>query len=233
VTYYSVPFQLAERSTIIPSALTSALFPRFASVSQHEEQRLANDGLRALVVVMTPLVAAGILFMEPFLAWWISPAFAQQSARLGQIVLLGFWANGLAVIPYAQLQARSRPDLVAKCHLGETLPYFGLLYMGLKTFGMAGAATAFSVRVFVDFALLAGLAGILRPSLRMLCTPALLLAAAFLIATQSNPARPEWIMLVVIHLLIMLAWAWRKAPDFLKDVAISRLKPFTRFLAKP
>jgi O-antigen/teichoic acid export membrane protein len=233
VTHYSVPFQLAERSTIIPSALTSALFPRFASAPQHEEQRLANDGLRALVVVMTPLVAAGILFMEPFLAWWISPAFAQQSARLGQIVLLGFWANGLAVIPYAQLQARSRPDLVAKCHLGETLPYFGLLYMGLKTFGMAGAATAFSVRVFVDFALLAGLAGILRPSLRMLCTPALLLAAAFLIATQSNPARPEWIMLVVIHLLIMLAWAWRKAPDFLKDVAISRLKPFTRFLAKP
>ncbi|MEQ1592327.1 MAG: flippase [Thiobacillaceae bacterium] len=232
VTYYSVPFQLAERSTIIPSALTSALFPRFTSASQHEEQRLANDGLRALVLVMTPLVAVGILFMEPFLAWWVSPYFSQQSARLGQIILLGFWANGLATIPYAQLQARGRPDLVAKCHLGETLPYFGLLYLGLKTFGMAGAATAFSFRVFVDFALLAGLVGILRPSLRMLFTPALLLAAAFLIATQSNPARPTWIVLIVIHLLIMLIWAWCNTPGSLKEIAFARLKPFTNFREK-
>ena len=233
VTYYSVPFQLAERSTIIPSALTSALFPRFASASRDEEQRLANEGLRALVVVMTPLVTTGIIFMEPFLAWWISPAFAQQSARLGQIILLGFWVNGLAIIPYAQLQARGRPDLVAKCHLGETLPYFGLLYIGLKSFGMAGAATVFSMRVFVDFVLLAGLAGVLQPVLRMLFTPAILLAAAFTIATLSNPVRSVWIMLVVIHLLIMLSWAWRNAPGSLKEVAISRLKPFANFPEKP
>jgi O-antigen/teichoic acid export membrane protein len=223
VTYYTVPFQLAERSTIIASALTSALFPRLASATRPEEQRLAHEGLRVLVVVMTPLVVLGILFMQPFLSWWISPAFARQSAGIGQIILLGFWANSFASIPYAQLQARGRPDLVAKCHLGELLPYFGLLYLGLGTFGMVGAAVVFSVRVLVDFALLAGFSGILYRSLRMLLTPTLLLAAAFLIAMQDGPARPEWLLLVAVHLTIVMIWAWREAPNSLKKLAFARL----------
>ncbi|MHB8938525.1 MAG: flippase [Thiobacillus sp.] len=233
VTYYTVPFQLGERSTFISGALSSALFPRFAAATLQEEQRLAHEGLRTLVVVMTPLVAAGILFMEPFLAWWIAPAFAQQSARVGQVILLGFWANNFATIPYAQLQARGRPDLVAKCHLAEVLPYFGLLYLGLSTLGMIGAAVAFSLRALVDFALLAGLSGILRLSLRSLLTPALLLGAAFWIATQSSPGQPVWFALVAVNLLITMTWAWRQAPATLREFVFARLKPLAAFQTKP
>jgi len=233
VTYYTVPFQLAERSTIIASALTSALFPRFAAATRHEEQRLAHEGLRVLVVVMTPLVAVGILFMEPFLAWWIAPDFAQQSARVGQIVLLGFWANSIAFIPYTQLQARGRPDLVAKCHVVEALPYFGLLYLGLGTFGMIGAAAAFSLRVIADFALLAGFAGILSRSLRALFVPAMMLAAALLIATQSTPGRSAWFLLVAVHLSILMIWAWRVAPGSLREFVFSSLRSLGNFMAKP
>lgn len=225
VTYYTVPFQLGERSTVVSSALTSALFPRFASTTLHEEQRLAHEGLRVLVVIVTPLAALGILFMETFLSWWISPLFAEQSTRVGQLVVLGFWANSLAIVPYAQLQARGRPDLVAKCHLGEVVPYFGFLYLGLSIFGMVGAAVAFSLRVLVDFALLAGLAGMLQRSLRMLLAPALLLAAAVLVATQSSPDRFEWYPLVFVHLLITVVWGWRTAPDSLRKLPFSRLKP--------
>lgn len=220
VSYYTVPFQLGERSTIISSSLTSALFPRFAAATPEEEKRLAHEGLRSLIVVMTPLVAAGVLLVEPFLAWWITPAFAEQSATVGQIILLGFWVNGLALVPYAQLQARGRPDLVAKCHLGEALPYFGLLYLGLHTLGLVGAAAAFSLRVLVDFWLLASLSGMLRLSLRVLLLPSALLTAAFLIATLGHPGRPEWFALVVLHLLITLAWAWRQAPPSLRRLAL-------------
>lgn len=219
VTFYTVPFQLAERSTIISSALTSALFPRFAAVKQQEERRLACEGLRALVVFMTPLVVAGILFLEPFLTWWIAPAFAQQSTLIGQIILLGFWVNSFARIPYAQLQARGRPDLVAKCHLGEVLPYFSMLYLGLSTFGLVGAAVAFSLRVYFDFALLSGLAGILRLSLRILLTPALLLTAAFVITTQINPGRPEWFVMVVLQLLVTMMWSWWQSSTTLEELA--------------
>lgn len=222
VAYYTIPFQLGERSTIISGALSSALFPRFASARPGEEQRLADEGLRALVVIMTPMVAAGILFMEPFLKWWITPELAERSALVGQIILFGFWVNGFAKIPYAQLQARGRPDLVAKCHLAEALPYFCLLWLGLNIFGLAGAAAAFSFRTLVDFGLLARLAGSLRSSLRMLVTPSILLAAAFSITLQIAPSRPEWFVLVALQLLVTAGWGWLRAPKHLKDYIFVR-----------
>ena len=232
VTYYTVPFQLAANSTLISGALSSALFPRLAAASPQEAHRLALEALRTLVVVITPLVAGGILLMAPFLSWWITPAFAEQSARVGQIILLGFWANSFAIIPFAQLQARGRPDLVAKCHLAEVLPYFGLLYLGLSFFGMAGAAVAFSLRTLVDFALLASLSGVLVSSIRSLLVPALVLAAAFFIATFSTPGQPAWWALVAGHLLSTALWAWGQAPTNLRAFIWTRFKPLAGFLTK-
>jgi len=219
-----VPFQLGERSTIVSAALTSALFPRFAASTPSEEQRLAQEALRTLVVMITPMVVAGILFMGPFFAWWIEPEFAQQSTLVGQTILLGFWVNGFARVPYAQLQARGRPDLVAKCHVGELLPYLALLYLGLSTIGLLGAAVAFSIRVVADFALLAGLAGIFRTAIRVLLIPVVLLAIAMLIAVQIEPSRPEWLAMVSLQLLVTMVWAWRKAPTTVKELLVSRFK---------
>ena len=213
VTHYTVPFSLAERTALLSSALTSALFPRFASLDRVAELQLAGEGLRALVLVMTPLAAVGIFFIEPFLSWWISPAFSERSALVGQILLLGYWLNSFARIPFAQLQARGRPDIVAKCHLAELLPYFALLYLGLHYLGLAGAAMAFSLRVLVDYVLLSGIAGVLRQSLRTIVLPGALVAAAGLIATQLDRGSPAWMPAVGTHLFLTFVWArWLALP---------------------
>lgn len=223
VSYYAIPFSLSERSMIVPFALNSALFPRFAAVTLREEGFLAREGQCVLVVVMTPLVVAGILLMEPFLAWWITPAFADHSAAVGQVILLGCWVKSYSLIAYAQLQARGRPDLVAKCYLIEVLPYLLILYLGLHFFGLVGAAVAYSVRVLFDFTLLSALVGTLKLSIRMLFLPVLMLTVAYLIATQSNPARSEWFVLVVAHLTITTTWAWWRSPISLKNIVFSQL----------
>ena len=233
VTYYAVPFQIGENSSVIPNALISALFPRFAANTLQGQQQLATLGLQTLVVIMTPLVAVGIMIMEPFLAWWISPNFAMQSAAVGQIILLAFWANSFSKIPYAQLQARGRPDLVAKCHLAELLPYLGLLYLGLNVIGLTGAAVAFLLRAILDLALLAGLAGTLKLIISTLPIPSILLLAAFLIAMQGNLDLPYRVMLIAAHLLITIIWAWWNAPALLKEFVLAQLKPLTKFLVKP
>ena len=232
VTYYTVPFQLAERSTIISSALSSALFPRLAAATRQEEHRLALEALRTLVVVMTPLVALGILLMEPFLSWWISPAFEQQAAGVGKIILLGFWANSFATIPSAQLQARGRPDIVAICHLIELIPYFVLLYFGLNYFGMAGAALAFSFRVAVDLMLLAGLAGILKKFIYGLLTPALFLTAVFSISTLTIPGQTTWILLVVSIFFMIATWAWHQAPVAIREFLLNHIKTPSKQIKK-
>ena len=56
VAYYTVPFQLGERSTTLSGALTSALFPRFAAVTVQEQQRLAQEGLRVLATALPPVL---------------------------------------------------------------------------------------------------------------------------------------------------------------------------------
>lgn len=221
VTYYTVPFQLAHRTTLLSGALTAALFPRFATLSRGEELRLAQESLSALVIVVTPMAAAGILLIEPFLAWWIGPELAERSAMVGQIIVLGFWVNSFARVPLAQLQARGRPNIVATCHLAELLPYFGLLYLGLHYIGLVGAAIAFSLRVLVDYVLLSGFAGILRPSTRLLALPGGLLVAAALIAIQTEPGSTDWMLFVLMYLSLLALWAWRQAPSSLKQVGLS------------
>ena len=66
VAYYTVPFQLSNRTTLIPGSLATALFPRLAGIDSSERQRLMVDALKILLVVMTPVVVVGIFFIELF-----------------------------------------------------------------------------------------------------------------------------------------------------------------------
>jgi O-antigen/teichoic acid export membrane protein len=232
VAYYTVPFQLGERSTLISNSLGSALFPRLASATQLERHHLVYEGLSTLAVIMTPLIAAGVFFMETFLTLWIDPTFALHSSLSGQILLLGFWVNGFARIVFAQLQASGRPDLVAKCHMFEVIPYFVILYLSLTQFGLFGAAMAFSLRVVFDFILLARLADILQKSLYLLLSPSLLLAASFLIASLYKMGQREWFLLVAVHLILSLTWSWRNMPDSLRELVTDRLKLLKRCFPK-
>lgn len=228
VTYYTVPFQLGERSTILSSALASAVFPRFASASKDESERLAEEGLRALAVVMTPLIAIGIVLLEPFLSMWIDSAFAERAAPIGQIVLMGFWVNGLARIPYSQLQAGGRPDLVAKTHLAELIPYFVLLYLGMTVLGLAGAALAFSMRVMADFLALSWLAGMLPMVIRSLLLPVMLLGVVLLISMQADVGSHAWYAFVVPVFMVILMWAWLQAPASIRSIIHTRLPSWCR-----
>lgn len=224
VTHYTVPFQLAERTTLLPGALATALFPRMASLDGPEGRQLAGAANRSLAVVMTPLIAVGILLFHPFLAWWLDPVFAREAGVPGQILLLGFWCNAMAYVPYALLQSAGRPDVVAKCHVVEVLPYLALLYLGLHFFGTAGAALVFSLRTLADCLLLMHFAGKLADGLRLLAPPLLLLLAAFA-ATQVLPAAMSlaWLSLAALVVAASLGWAVKNAPSALHQLVRGRL----------
>lgn len=215
VTQYTVPFQLAERSTIVPSALSSSLFPRFAKDSDHDGKQMAVTSVRLLLVLMTPVVVAAVLLANPFLSIWISAEFAGRSAVVLQVLLVGFWINGLARIPHARLQATGRPNVVAICHLVETIPYLAVLYIGLQLCDVAGAATAFALRVFADHVLLSAQAETLRPTIRLTCVGLALLGAALLLSQQSLPP-PVMTSAGLVLVALTIGWSFRQAPDVLK-----------------
>jgi O-antigen/teichoic acid export membrane protein len=192
VSHYVIPFQLAERTTTLSSALGYALFPRFAACTlEADRQQLAMHGLRVLAMWTSPFVAVGLLLAGPFLAWWISPELALQSTLVAQVLCVAFWISSLAMVPYTKLLATGRPDLVAKSHMVQLLPYVALLYAALHTWGLVGAAFAFAARVAVDFLLLSHWAGTLKVTCKLLAIPATLVVVTLGVATHAGLAE-DW-----------------------------------------
>lgn len=210
VGQYTVPFQLAEKATLLSAALNAALFPRLAAATNDaRRQELGEHAIRLLCFLITPAVAFGVLLIEPFLSWWVSAGLATVGGNAGEVLLLGFWANSLAMVPYVQLYAAERPDLVAKSHVVELLPYLALLYAGLQIGGLNGAATVFALRASVDFFVLAHLAGVLHGVVRGLFWPASALLLLLLTQTKGALLAPwPWVTGLLVC-LVLLAWCAR------------------------
>lgn len=232
VTYYTVPFQLGEHSALLPGALTSALFPRLAAAGTVEARQLATTAIRSLAVVMTPLIIIGVLLVEPFLLWWLNPEFASHAGLTAKILLLGFWINAFARVPYAQLQAAGKPAVVAKCHLAELIPYLISLYVGLHFWGLPGAAVVFGLRTLADCALLLWYSGTLRQSAEALMTPITLLLAGLAIAASLPTGSPMWSATAFGVLLLSLRWSWRTAPLEVRNLLIQVINKWSTYKRK-
>jgi len=226
VTYYTVPFQLAERSAILPIALSSALFPQLAASSVTEAKRLAAKAIHSLASIMTPLILGAVILIEPFLSIWLGPDFGSHAGTVGQILLLGFWINSFARIPYALLQATGRPDIVAKFHLVELIPYLALLFIGLHIYGLVGAAFAFGIRALVDCILLMRSTGMLQSSAKILFAPILFLLVGLTIAVVFSVGAPVWAILVTGLFTCTVFWSWQNAPDEVRIVAQAIITKF-------
>lgn len=209
VSRYVIPLQLAEKLTLLSSALNMALFPRVAALPPGAARdALGLDAVQGLTMVLTPLTALGLLLFDPFLSWWLSPDIAATSAYVGQVLLLGAWVNSLALVPFTQLQARGRPDLVAKCHLAELLPYLGLLVVALDRWGLAGAAWVYTARVTIDCVLLSWLAGQLGAMWRGAVLPGTLLMALLWAGTPQGPVHAaQWVLAAAVLGWTLLTWS--------------------------
>lgn len=213
VAAYSIPFSLIARMSIVPWGLSSALFPRFAAGTEEERRHLMGLALSAIAVAMTPFCILVIAAVGPFFTFWIGPELAAVSSPVAYLLIAGIWANSIALVPYTMLQGSGRPDIVAKIHLMEILPYWLLLGAFLLLFGLPGAALAWAVRAAVDCGLLFWRSGESPASLRVLIVPALLLLAVTICALTLKGVSRD-----LISCLLLLAsgvWSFRTMPEAL------------------
>jgi O-antigen/teichoic acid export membrane protein len=175
LTYYTIPYNFANKLAVIPGSLTRALFPRFSGHGPSEAKEMGARSVLALAGVLTPIVVVAVLTTNPFFRLWIGPTVAARCTRAGELILVGAWINGLAWVPFNLLQAQGRPDLTAKFHAAELVPFVALLWVGVHFGGVTGAALVWCLRVLADAALLLGATDILRPIfLRLLPSIALI-----------------------------------------------------------
>ncbi len=223
LTAYTIPYQLAERSSLLANALSTSLLPRLSILDDRSAIKLMSQGMISVSLYMTPAIIIGIALVEPFLGYWISSDFSNDSGLVAKILLLSFWVNSIARIPVVYLQGKGRPDLIAKCHILEILPYLILLKYGLAHFGLMGAALAFLVRVLFDLCFMAYVSNYFVDSIRIWFSPFLLIVISLTMTLISiSPVVKLSLAFIVLCLTV----------KYLKNNAPNNLISLKSFLKK-
>lgn len=157
VAYYATPQEMVTKLWVIPGALTASLFPKFSShfsVSDGCFKKLYFRSIFGLAAVLIVPVLVLSFAADSILSWWISSEFASNAAPVLVILSWGMFIGCLASIPFTALQSAGKAKLTAIFHTIE-LPFFALmLYLLIESYGLIGAALAWSLRAVLDAALL-------------------------------------------------------------------------------
>ena len=226
IARYNVGFNLAQRLTVVPAALTYALFPRLSGQLGSEAIDLTIRALRSTTVFMTIACVPAVLLARPFISVWISPDFARDAGPVAEIIVFSIWVNSLAIFPYVLLRAQGRPDLPAKFHLVEIIPFFVALWIGIQWGGLIGAALAWAFRVALDAALLFWKTRLLAQSKSQILTGFAAVLAALAAAELASGSLLVPTMLAVVAGLAAAVWGIRADPilkeRFQRFVAVVR-----------
>jgi O-antigen/teichoic acid export membrane protein len=162
VAHYAVPMNLITRTMTFPAALGRTFFPRLSSLPRDTAHQLAGRALQTLGYAYAAICAPGIILAPVFIRYWIGADFGLVSGPVAQILFFGAWVNGLSFVAYTLIQSQGRPDVTGKLHFLEVLPFLGILWVLTASFGINGAATAWTLRCVVDAFAMFWAAGISR-----------------------------------------------------------------------
>lgn len=232
VGFYVIGYNLISQMQTVPGAFARAIFPRLAELNTDDSLVRSNDAMRIMVALVTPMTIAAMFAMWPFLHLWLGPEISRVTGPVTILLLIGFWTNATAFVCLTCLQAMGRPDLSAKVHVAELLPYGILLYGGIHTAGLAGAAAVWSFRCTLDLLLLSHLGGQLRGIMRELLVGALLVGASATATLVIGAPLAYWTIAITLGLL-STAWAWALVPDHLRALAASFARHPLSFGASP
>lgn len=157
VAHYVTPYEVVTKLLVIPVALLGAVFPAFAETfasNRGQMERIYERTMRAVVLVMFPLVLVAVALAEEGLSLWIGPVLPAESTLVLKWLAVGVFMNSIAQPPLAALQGAGKPDVIAKLHLAELPVYVVSLVVLVRSFGLAGVAVAWTLRVTIDAAAL-------------------------------------------------------------------------------
>jgi O-antigen/teichoic acid export membrane protein len=182
VAHYAVPMSLVQRSAAIPVALGRTLFPRMSSLSGEAAHALGTRALSTMAYGFATICAPAMILSPTFFRYWISADFAAVAAPLAQVLFPGMWMGALSLVGFTLLQSQGRANVTGKLNIIEFLPFIAILWSLTVTFGIVGAAAAWTLRCTVDALLMLWLSGMKRGDFLLLLPPAALLIACLVMA---------------------------------------------------
>lgn len=153
VTFYTIPFDLITKLSIITAAFAITLFPNFSNAYKTDLEKakeLYLKGLKYSFIILFPIILIVLVFAKEGFTLWLGGEFAKRSTRVMQWLAVGVFINSLAQVGINLIIGMGRPDLSAKAHLCETPIYIALLWFFIRDKGIEGAAMAWFLRVAID-----------------------------------------------------------------------------------
>ena len=155
VAFYSAPAEVILKLGIIPAAIGRAVFPRLSNIKDFKEfKRNVNKSLLLMFLICLPVIIIGLLYSGLVLKIWFGENYQINSFNILNVLLIGFFFNALAMIPFSAIQALGKSKITALIHCAELVPYLALLYFMVEKYGLLGAAISWSIRVILDALLL-------------------------------------------------------------------------------
>ena len=219
LAHYNISYNVITRALIISSATMRALFPRLAQQDSDTALETRGVALLSIMSVMTTIVLFGGLTLRTVFTLWLGSRVAQSVIPVGMILLLGVWFNSLAFVPFNWLQAKGSPEVPARFHLAELLPYAALLWLLLPRIGVIAAAFVWVLRAMIDAGLLFWATRDIPLLIRVILPNSLLIAVTLTLAFFPT----LWPLQLALSLM-GCAWAYQQAPAQLKNL-LRRAKP--------
>ncbi|GAA4041509.1 O-antigen translocase [Hymenobacter glaciei] len=140
--------KLSDNYTMVFSAVMGSVFyPRLAALAG--QPRAAREYLRGVLLLLAPVLAAGLGLIYACRAWLLPLLFAPRllgaQALLGP-QLLGDWAKLLSWLFIFQLTARARTGAYIAVQAASAVVFAGLLGWLLPRYGLQGAVLAHAAR---------------------------------------------------------------------------------------
>ena len=124
------------------------MFPRLSNIKDFKEfKRNVNKSLLLMFLICLPVIIIGLLYSGLVLKIWFGENYQINSFNILNVLLIGFFFNALAMIPFSAIQALGKSKITALIHCAELVPYLALLYFMVEKYGLLGAAISWSIRV--------------------------------------------------------------------------------------
>jgi O-antigen/teichoic acid export membrane protein len=214
VTYYSAPFDVITRLSIIPGALSSVLFPAFTLSLLQDPERTAllfRRGVKYLFLAIFPIVLVIVAFAPEGLRIWLGPQFSPSSSSVLRWLAAGVFVNAFAFLPFTLIQSAGRPDRTAKLHLIELPVYLLALLLLVRADGIVGAAIAWTGRLGAEAVIVFWMASHAVPhgSRFFWKLAAVTGAGLLLLYLAALPYSTGWKIAYVVPVLLIFAFAVR------------------------
>ena len=211
IAYYATSYEVVTKLLIIPGALVGVMFPAFSASFEHDRTRTAvlySRCVKYVFLVVFPVVLLTVGLAEFGLKLWLGADFAQHSFRVLQWLAVGVLFNSVAQVPFALVQGAGRPDLTARLHMAELPFYLLALWWLISSYGVEGAAIAWTVRVGVDALILFVIAKRSLPSTTMVTGRVTLVSVAALLGLLSAAIPQSFLTRALFVLVAILGFGF-------------------------